>query len=250
MLTEERYASILKILDEKMAVTVLELTSMLDASESTIRRDLTALHKAGKLHKVYGGATAAVNRYTTGEEDVVTKRDLHKEDKRRIAKAAAALIVQDDFVYLDAGTTTQLVIDYLPDTNAVFVTNGMFHAAKLSERGLKTFILGGRTKMSTAAVVGMEAMDNLRRYNFTKGFFGTNGISTKAGFSTPDSGEGVLKGAAMARCKKTYVLADASKFNCIAPITFAPISAATVITTALRDTKFHDYTTIIEVNAS
>ena len=49
MLTEERYATILRILDKKKAVTVLELTNVLGASESTIRRDLTALHKSGRL---------------------------------------------------------------------------------------------------------------------------------------------------------------------------------------------------------
>ncbi|MBR1695871.1 MAG: DeoR/GlpR transcriptional regulator, partial [Selenomonas sp.] len=53
MLTEERYATILRILEEKKAVTVLDLTRALNASESTVRRDLTALHKNGRLYKVY-----------------------------------------------------------------------------------------------------------------------------------------------------------------------------------------------------
>ena len=61
MLTEERYAAILRILAEKKAVTVQELTRALDASESTVRRDLTALHKSGRLYKVYGGATSIDN---------------------------------------------------------------------------------------------------------------------------------------------------------------------------------------------
>ena len=64
MLTEERYATILRILEEKKAVTVLELTKALGASESTVRRDLSALHKSGRLYKVYGGATAIDNSYT------------------------------------------------------------------------------------------------------------------------------------------------------------------------------------------
>ena len=63
MLTEERYAAILRILAEKKAVTVQELTRALDASESTVRRDLTALHKSGRLYKVYGGATAVFHLF-------------------------------------------------------------------------------------------------------------------------------------------------------------------------------------------
>lgn len=53
MLAEERFREILKIVNEK-TVTVTELTELLDTSESTIRRDLTQLHKRGALLKVHG----------------------------------------------------------------------------------------------------------------------------------------------------------------------------------------------------
>ena len=248
MLTEERYATILRILEEKKAVTVLDLTKALDASESTVRRDLSALHKSGKLYKVYGGATSIDNNYSTREEDVKTKRDLYTTEKSSIARKAAELIGRSDFVYIDAGTTTFQMIHFLSETNASYVTNGIAHAAKLSARGFKVFILGGELKATTEAVIGTEALNSLKVYNFTKGFFGTNGISTKSGFSTPDSSEGIVKGEAMSRCKRAYVLADSSKFNKIAPITFANISCATILTDTLLDKKYRDYTTIIEVN--
>jgi len=248
MLTEERYATILKILDEKKAVTVLELTKVLNSSESTVRRDLTSLHQSGKLYKVYGGATSIDNNYSTREEDVKTKQDLHTAEKTAIAKTAAALIRRGDFVYIDAGTTTELMIDFLTETNASYVTNGIVHAAKLLARGFKVFIIGGELKAVTEAVIGAEAVNNLKFYNFTKGFFGTNGISTKSGFSTPDSSEGIVKGEALTRCKKAFILADPSKLNKIAPITFANISCATIITNTLQDKKYLDYTNIIEVN--
>ena len=58
MLTEKRYELILKLLDEQNSVTVAEIKEKLKISESTIRRDLNALDKAGKLNKVFGGAVA------------------------------------------------------------------------------------------------------------------------------------------------------------------------------------------------
>ena len=246
MLTEERYATILRILDEKKAVTVVELTNLLNASESTVRRDLTSLHKSGRLYKVYGGATSINNNYSAAEEDMQTKTVLYPEEKAIIAQKAASLIKGKDFVYLDAGTTTLQMIDYLTEPRATFVTNGMQHAAKLAAKGFTVFILGGAVKSTTEAIVGTEALHNLRLYNFTKGFFGTNGISTKSGFSTPDSSEGIIKSAALARCSHAYVLADKSKFNKISPITFASISSATIITSHLEDKKYRDYTTVIE----
>ena len=54
MLTEKRQKEILKLLGEKGSVTVQELTEKLNASESTIRRDLTLLHQKGELVKVFG----------------------------------------------------------------------------------------------------------------------------------------------------------------------------------------------------
>ena len=46
MLAEERFSEILKLVNEHKTITVQELTELLDMSESTIRRDLTTLHKA------------------------------------------------------------------------------------------------------------------------------------------------------------------------------------------------------------
>ena len=122
------------------------------------------------------------------------------------------------------------------------------HAARLSSRGFHSYIIGGELKSSTEAIVGPEAISGLQRYNFTKGFFGTNGISIKSGFSTPEPGEGAIKSAAIARCKKTYILADSNKFNRIYPVTFANLSVAAIITDVLTDRKYSDYTSIIEVN--
>ena len=246
MLTEERYAAILRILDEKKAVTVLELTNVLGASESTIRRDLTALHKNGRLYKVYGGATSIDNNYSTAENDMQTKKELYPEEKIAIARKAASLIKHNDFVYIDAGSTTLRMIDFISEKNAVFVTNGFPHAAKLATNGFTVYVIGGALKSTTEAIVGTEALNNLKIYNFTKGFFGTNGISTKSGGTTPDSSEGSIKSTALSRCTHAYVLADQSKFNQIAPITFASISSAVIITGYLDDKKYRDYTTVIE----
>ena len=69
MLTEQRFDIILKLLEEKKSVTVTELRELLDASESTVRRDITALDKAGKLTKVFGGAVALNHKVTAYETE-------------------------------------------------------------------------------------------------------------------------------------------------------------------------------------
>ncbi|MFR7442524.1 MAG: DeoR/GlpR family DNA-binding transcription regulator [Sellimonas intestinalis] len=120
MLTEKRQKEILRFLDEKGSVTVQELTERLDASESTIRRDLAVLHQKGALVKVFGGAVQAESRINIREEKVALRKELNKEEKIRIAAYAATLVEPDDFVYLDAGTTTEYMIPFLTEKSAVF----------------------------------------------------------------------------------------------------------------------------------
>ncbi len=58
MFTEERFNIILRELKVKGIVSVTDLVKLLDASESTIRRDLNTLDSEGLLKKIHGGAIA------------------------------------------------------------------------------------------------------------------------------------------------------------------------------------------------
>ena len=247
MLTEERFAKIISLVEECGSVTVQQLMQRLKTSESTIRRDLVTLDRNGKLIKVHGGAVSKNQVYSTIDEDVEKRKLLNIDDKLRIAKYAAELIRPDDFVYLDAGTTTELMIDYIQTDAAVFVTNAVSHARHLAERGMTVYILGGEFKTVTEAMVGEEAIVSLEKYNFTKGFFGTNGISMKKGFSTPEVKEAMVKRKSMENTKECFVLTDNRKFSQQSSITFASFESAAVITTGEVPEQFKKCKNIIRV---
>lgn len=247
MLTQERYSSILDILQKKSIVTVTELTDLLGASESTIRRDLISLDEMGKLKKVHGGATLLDQEYITLEADVPTKSLLNVEEKAAIARYAAGTIQDDDFVYIDAGTSTEHLIEYLGNTRTIFVTNGIVHAKKLIARGLKTYIIGGQVKPVTEAIIGTEAVNNMKKYNFTKSFLGTNGIHENFGFTTVDVEEAMVKMEAVNRSYMAFVLADHTKFDKVTAVTFAGIEKACIITDRLEKPKYKDITVVKEV---
>ena len=247
MLTEERFSAILELLQVKKAVTVVELTKLLETSESTIRRDLNTLHDMGKLKKVHGGATLCNEAYLTKEEDVPTKSRCHIAEKECIAKYAATLIEDEDFIYIDAGTTTERMIDYIGETKATFVTNGIVHAKKLIQRGFKAYVLGGQLKLATEAIVGAEGLSDLKKYHFTKGFLGTNGITLDSGFSTPDVEEALIKMEAVNRSHQVFVLADHSKFGKQLSVCFANLDQAVIITNQLTDDRYEKQTVIKEV---
>lgn len=175
-----------------------------NTSESTVRRDITALDKMGKLTKVFGGAVSLENVVTAYEPTMAQKSDLNKEEKKRIAGYAVSLIEPSDFVFLDAGTTTGYMLDYLENTKASFVTNAVSHARLLAQKGIRVSLLGGELKGSTEAVAGSQAMQLLKMYHFTRGFFGTNGITLREGFTTPDINEALVKKTAMEQCPEEY----------------------------------------------
>ena len=242
MLTQQRHEIILELLREKGSITVTEVKDLLDTSESTVRRDITALDKEGKLEKVFGGAVELKERVTAYEYSVAEKMGLKLEEKDRIAKYAAGLIQDEDFVYIDAGTTTGDMLKFLKITRAVFVTNAVVHAQTLAGRGFKVLLVGGELKSTTEAVIGNQAMNTIRGYHFTKGFFGTNGLTRKSGCTTPDANEAAVKAAA----RECYVLCDSSKFDNISSVTFADFYRSTIITDRIPS-GYEDCANIIEV---
>ncbi len=231
MLAEQRAERILKELTQRRAATVTDLCQVTGASEATIRRDLNALAKQGKLSKVHGGAMLMDGEFHGEELDMETKRGLFTED----------------VVFLDAGTTVLLMADHLRSSRALFLTNSIECACRLMERNLRTHVLGGMLKAGTMALIGAETLAALRRYNFTKAFLGANGVTIAQGFTTPDPEEAAVKALAADRAQEVYVLADSSKFGQVTAAVMFPIETAHIITDRLPDRRYRDYTDIKEV---
>lgn len=244
LLFEERASKITSFINRAGAATVAELARAAGTSESTVRRDIIELDRRGALRKVYGGAVKISGSVTTGEYDVQTKSSIMREEKLRIARYAAATIHSDDLVYIDAGTTTELMIPYIDAPGAVFVTNGIAHAKLLTQAGYTVYMTGGRLKLTTEAIVGHDAVMSLARYNFSKCFMGTNGIDTVRGYTTPDVDEALVKEAAVARSYVAYVLADSGKFGIVSSVTFSPIDKALIVTDSQPTGDFAERTVV------
>lgn len=248
MLTEERYSVILEHIRQNKSVTLTELCELLNASESTVRRDLTALDERGLIKKVHGGAISTDERsFNSVERDVESKSKLFTEEKTVIARFAASLVDDGDFVFIDAGTTTEKMIEFLPEKNVTFVTDAFLLAKKLAQRGFKVYIPAGEIKLTTEAIVGAECVNSLKSYNFTKCFIGANAISLSCGISTPDRNEASVKSAVVQNSQTVYVLADHSKFGQIASVTFAQLSQVKIITDKIPDKKYLTKANIKEV---
>ena len=251
MLARERQDIIVRLVHERGSVTTQELMATLGASESTIRRDLEILDEQRQLVRVRGGATAAVSRarLVLHDASVAQKHDVNTVAKRAIGVRAASLVGPDDFVYIDAGTSTMQLAEAI--TQTTYFTNSIPHAQLLLAKGCKTYLPGGMVKPLTEALVGEATIASLENLHFTLGFWGTNGISREAGFTTPEYSEAKVKEVSMVHTLRRYVLADQSKFDQVSLVTFASFEDATILTDRLpQGGSFQDADNVVEVGSS
>ncbi|WP_042150151.1 DeoR/GlpR family DNA-binding transcription regulator [Paucisalibacillus sp. EB02] len=246
MLTDERYSVIRNLLNKSGIVKTQDLMSMLNCSESTIRRDLDHLEEQGYLKRIHGGAKRI---YHLDEELTAQEKSFkNTQEKTVIGKLAASLIEENDVIFLDAGTTTLAIIDFIKVGNITVVTNGVQHASLLSDYQVDTILLGGKIKASTKAMVGSSSLRNLEDYRFDKAFIGINGIDQEFGCTTPDPEEAAIKKLAIAASASSYIVADQSKWNKVNFVRVCDMSNVTIITnhSDIDLTSFKENTTILE----
>ncbi|MFE6169521.1 DeoR/GlpR family DNA-binding transcription regulator [Viridibacillus arvi] len=231
MITAERHHIILDLLTRNGVVDLQNLVQRTKSSDSTIRRDLALLEEQGLLKRIHGGATLPYSKIDEPNIQEKSSKNLH--DKQLIAEAAASMIRDGDCIYLDAGTTISEMIPFLINKKIAVVTNGLMHVDALTSENITTYVIGGRIKANTKAIVGSVAQENLKQYRFDKCFLGMNGIDIKFGFSTPDPEEAVLKKLAIELAEESFVLADKSKFKETFFAKVAEIENAGIITTNL-----------------
>ncbi len=246
MLKSKRKQLILEKVMKDKFVSLEYLVKALDTSESTVRRDLDELESERKLRRVHGGAESL--HFLQEEESNQEKSIKNIQEKTRIAQKAASLIQEYDVIFIDAGTTNELLVNELHDPSVTVVTNSIHHATKLVERNIPTVIIGGVVKRSTDASIGGVALNQIGQLNFDKAFIGMNGIDDGF-FMTPDMEEGAVKRAILENAKRTYVLADASKLGNTSFAKVAPVSRARLITNQTESKviqKIKEKTEVIE----
>lgn len=220
---------ILEEVNKEQVVSLDKLVSLLSTSESTVRRDLDELEAENKLRRVHGGAESL--HFLQEEETIQQKSIKNIQEKLQIANRAVEQIQEQDVIFIDAGTTNELLVKQLPNMAITVVTNSIHHAAKLVDRNFKTIIIGGLVKNATDASIGGVALNQIGQLNFDKAFIGMNGIDEDF-FTTPDMEEGAVKRAILENAKQTFVLADASKLGQTSFVKVAPVRRAIIITDA------------------
>lgn len=222
MLTEERRRYIVDILRRDGKVMASDLSSRLDVSEDTIRRDLRELAAQGKLQRVHGGALPA----SAAMGDLAVREEVSVADKVALGRFGATLIQPGQVVILDGGTTALQVARHLaPGLRATVVTHSPTVAIELARHErIEILMLGGRLFRHSMVNVGAAVIDAASRLRADLFFLGVTGVHPDAGLSTGDAEEAAVKRALHERAAETVVLASPEKLMAASPFVVVPLA--------------------------
>lgn len=195
-----------------------ELALALAVSTETIRRDLLALEKEGVLQRVHGGATVPGQSVMASEPSYEVRSEEGLQGKRRIATAAAQLVLPGSLVMIDVGTTALLAARALPRSlSATVVTTSLRVAVELADRpGLDVIVAGGRMRSGDLAVSGIATHALLSGFHFDIALLGSGGLHPEAALTDFYLEEAQARRTIIANSAAAYVLCDASKFEKVA----------------------------------
>lgn len=224
MLEMERY-----ILNQG-AATMDELRLHFDVSMNTVRRDVAELLKRGTVEKVYGGVCARKNEQVLTPYEV--RRRGSEDAKVAIGKRAAELVSDGDIIFIDSGTTTLHMIDFLADKRDLTIITNNLEAINraLPHENITIIALPGQVRRKTRSFTGDDAVNYLRRFNVSIAFMAATGLSSH-GVTNSSPMEYEIKKCAVANAETKVLLLSRAKLGVTGLMTFAQLADFDVLVT-------------------
>ncbi|MFZ7093846.1 DeoR/GlpR family DNA-binding transcription regulator [Primorskyibacter sp. 2E233] len=218
-----RHPEILEFARRDGKVTVEGLAEHFGVTLQTIRRDLSDLAEAGRLERVHGGAVLPSGTTNIGYEE---RRSLNAEAKTAIARACAARIPNDISLFLNIGTSTEAVAQELRHhRNLLVVTNNMNVANILvSNPECEIIVTGGQLRRADGGLVGNLAAETIRQFKFDLAVVGCSALDRDGDMLDFDIQEISVSQTILRQSRKTFLVADHSKFKRSAPAKIASLA--------------------------
>jgi DeoR family ulaG and ulaABCDEF operon transcriptional repressor len=194
---------------------------------------LGAATRAGVTILPYQAESSLGQRH---EAPLDSRISVNHEKKRRIARKAVAMIGQGETIFIDGGSTTFHMVEFLATMDLTVVTNSFAIAEHLVRHSRCTVILPeGTVNPESLLILNNLCADPFANYHANRAFMGIEGITeTVLTNSVPLLIQ--TERAMIAHARELVILADGSKFGRIGSLTLCPVQKAScIITTADAD---------------
>lgn len=213
MLKRERQSLIMDIITREQYAKVTELKEQFGVSDETIRRDLSELEKAGRVHCVHGGAvleTSSINEF-----DFTVRAKQNQREKDAICREAAKLVKEREAIAILGSSTTMFMADALErKNNLTIVTNSIYTANKLSKnRSNEVIFTGGIINYDEQRAMGDITERTISDVFVDKTFFSVAGITIENGITEYNEMELRVVRQAMKNAKESILMLDHTKFG-------------------------------------
>lgn len=209
----ERHKFILDSLKKDGFVKVADMAKALEVTSVTIRKDLKYLEEKKLLYRTHGSASP-INPLAS-DLNVTEKEKMKKNEKKRIALAACALIEENDSIIIGSGSTVYNFAESIqPIKHLTVVTASLKVSILLNElNNVDVLQLGGTVRKNSVSVVGDYTNRFFEDITCSKLFLGVDGIDLEFGITNSNIDEAQLNKKMMASSLRTIILADSSKFG-------------------------------------
>ncbi|MDD3198676.1 MAG: DeoR/GlpR family DNA-binding transcription regulator [Eubacteriales bacterium] len=223
---KERREAINETIQNAGEVKLTDLEKLFpEVSSMTIRRDLEALERQGRIIRIRGGAKS-IAHLSMIKEAVYTQRQVSNTPaKNLIADKAAELVSSGRSIYIDSGTTCMSLSQRLPDKNLFVLTPAPNIALELIKNSnIKVNITGGQLNRDTLTLSGFNAVEYVKTINIDMAFMAASAFSLQNGFTCGDYYEAELKRLIIRKAQQVIMMMDSSKINTGMPYTFARLN--------------------------
>ncbi|MBS1753431.1 MAG: DeoR/GlpR family DNA-binding transcription regulator [Ferruginibacter sp.] len=231
MLKRERQAYIVQQVNLHNKVLSTALSSEIDVSEDTIRRDLQELSEKGKLIKVHGGALS----HSFHDITYPSKKVYAQDSKKIIAEKAVKLIKEGMFVLTSGGTTIIELARALPVTlSATFISGSIPAVVEyMHHPNLEVIVIGDKLSKNSKITVGADALARINTLKPDLCFLGINAIHPQHGVTDSDWDVVQLKQAMVETSQKVVCLTISEKINSIQPLHICGLDKIDILITEL-----------------
>jgi DeoR/GlpR family transcriptional regulator of sugar metabolism len=234
-----RQAEIRKLIEKNGRATVIELSSLLIASPATIRRDLEELGDQGFVQRVHGGAILL--EHNTKEPPVMHRVSVQSEEKQRIGRVAASLVMEGDTIFLGSGSTVYEVAKNLfTCRNLTIITNSYPVIGALHDAPNVTIVCtGGLLRQGELSMIGHICEHTLQDLRADKVIMGIHALDLENGLSSGHLSEILTDRSILRLAPKVILVADHTKLSKVSSIIVGPITSIhTLVTDRSADLDF------------
>lgn len=226
----DRLTKMEEFIRDKKSVSLDELCEVFDVSKNTVRRDVAAICNRTDIHKIYGGVSVQYNRIPPSFTE---RAGVNVDVKKRIGKFAASMVEDGDVIFIDAGTTTCQMIDFLGDRKNVTIIS---HSLDVITRAfaypnLNVIAIAGTLNRLTYSFTGQTGSDILKEYNIRKAFMSTTGFTIQNGATQAAPYEFALKEAATKKSDLVYLMIESQKIGRVCLLTYCTADRVNAIIT-------------------